>query len=320
MLFAFLCSPLQYPNNRIEKRQMRYLLALLCTGLWSVSSNAEALQIEAYGDSLTAGFLSGTQVTSPPPLQDISDILTDMATSFRLKDRSGLARHHYPKLAWPQQVVNDLRAKGVDAQLRNYAVSGSRSYDLLAQIKKNTQSGKTVAFFFIGHNDLCDQYNSTSDMTFNYKLGVKDALKEWARRHKNSEAFILPVGKVDEVFSLLAGYKWKRGKNHDFTCDQNWERNFPYCRAHFKKYKAGTLDAFLKERIRGLNDTLRDIVDELAKEDTKNSYVLLKDTHGVSYGKEHFAIDCYHLSSEGQESLAGRVLAEADKLSTAGLK
>jgi hypothetical protein len=292
---------------------MRYHVALLCTGLWSICVNASTLHVEAFGDSLTAGFLSDTQVTSPPPLTEISNIITDMTTAFRLRNRSILGKYHAPTLAWPHQLVDELKKQNADVQLYNYAVSGNRSYDLLNQVKKSTQVGKTIAFFFIGHNDLCDEYDSVDSLKLNYKLGVIDALKEWARRHKNSTAFVIPVGKVDEVFKLLQGYKWKRGKNYDYTCEQNWDRYFPYCRSHYKKLQAGTLDKFLKDRIAAMNISLEDIVLERQKDDPKNTYTLLADTHNANYERDHFAVDCYHLSGDGQKSLADRVVEETVK-------
>lgn len=294
---------------------MRYLLAVLCTGVWCNWINAATLHVEAYGDSLTAGFLAGTSVTSPPPLTEVSKMMSDM-TSFKLADRTKLDKHHYPQLAWPQQVVNELKARGnPDIQLHNYAVSGSRSYHMGSQIRANKVADSSVAFFFIGHNDLCDDYPTKEDMVDTYISYVEDSLKQWGKSHKNSEAYVLPVGKVDEVYKLLAGYTWKKTASHDFTCDQNWERNFPYCRANFKRYKAATLDKYLKERITLMNTALEKLVLSQQKADSQNRYVYLTDTHNASYQKEHFAVDCFHLSEKGDADLASRVVSGIDKAS-----
>ena len=67
-------------------------LVLLCQAI-----PGSAMTLEAYGDSLTAGFFSNEKgLTNPPPLKEISKILSDLGMFILTGDVSYRDPHEYP--------------------------------------------------------------------------------------------------------------------------------------------------------------------------------------------------------------------------------
>lgn len=93
-------------------------LTLLLFALPASSAEARTIQIVAFGDSNTAGFLTATEETYP----------------FRLE-----------KL---------LRAKGYDVRVRNSGISGDTSGMGLARMEGAVPPGTDIAIVFFGRNDI----------------------------------------------------------------------------------------------------------------------------------------------------------------------
>ena len=126
--------------------------------LFLTCAQLQAGNLEAYGDSLTAGLLSGTKVTAPPSLEEISSILTDYGRFILTRDPRFMDRHHRKDLAWPEKISSLLPGNRPDKVL-NLAVSRARSFNLSSQVELADPSTNTNAFFFIGHNDIEHPFN-----------------------------------------------------------------------------------------------------------------------------------------------------------------
>lgn len=264
-------------------------------------------KIETYGDSLTAGFMSSTDVTNAPPLVEMSGIVSDLAMFFVTKDVAYLRDHHAPELAWPSLLAKKLGGN-TPLPLENQAVSGARAWSLVNQVRaRPAGNAPSRAFFFIGHNDLCNNNDTPQTVADVFKGEVNAALEEWNKTHSGSIAYIVPVGQIAEVYKVLNGYVWRKGGSKDYSCVDSWTKLFPYCVSHFQKHKAGTLDAYLKPRRDGMNRVLGELAQEWTQRATGNRFEYLEDAHAMQYVPEFFAVDCFHLSPRGQQTVADRV-------------
>ncbi len=263
--------------------------------------------LEAYGDSITAGFMSRTNVTHAPPLKEMGELISDLAMFLMTKDRSYIAKHHAPELAWPALLGQRLDAMGA-MRVANQAVSGAHSWDMLGQVRGLKMTAEPVrAFFFIGHNDICNNLSDPKDIgsAFSYEVGT--ALEEWDRRHTGSVAYLIPIGRIHKVYETLFNYVWHKGTQKDYSCVDSWTKFFPYCPSHYAKAKLGTLNAYMEPRLDAMNDGLDRLASEWSQKSTKNNFHYLKDAHDVSYDADLFAVDCFHLSATGQEAIADRL-------------
>ncbi|MBY0372128.1 SGNH/GDSL hydrolase family protein [bacterium] len=275
--------------------------------LWASAAHAYD-SVEAYGDSLTAGFMSRTDVTHAPPLPEMSGIISDLAMFFMTKDRTYLAKHHAPELAWPALLATELGGNN-PLPLDNHAVSGARSWNLLDEVKSHPQRGVTTrAFFFIGHNDLCNSTDSPQALADSFKQEVGSAVEEWDRNHKDSVAYLVPVGKIGEVYKILNGYVWHKGSQKNYSCVDSWTKLFPYCVSHYAKFKAGILDTYLNPRRDAMNTALEKLSEEWTLKSSSNQFHYLANAQDIQYAPEFFAVDCFHLSPTGQKAVAERVI------------
>lgn len=262
--------------------------------------------MEAYGDSLTAGFLTDTNVTKPPPLKDISSLISDLAMFLMTKNRSYMAKHHAPQLAWVSVLSKKLFPTG-SIVLDNHAVSAARTFEILGQVQSHKDRGEpSTSFFFAGHNDLCNNTDLPSHIGYAYRLEIGRALAAWDAVHQNSTAYLVPVSDIHRVYAALTGYVWYRGTQSDYRCEDSWAKFFPYCPSHLAKFKLGQLESYMKPRLAAMNRALDDLTFEWNKKSRTNKFVYLKGAHDVAYEPAFFAVDCFHLSEIGQRKLAER--------------
>ncbi len=269
-----------------------------------------APHIEVYGDSISAGFLSHTDVTNAPSLTQMSETISNLAMFLmdKEKNRSYVDKEHAPDLAWPKVLSDKIEPAG-PVDLYNYAVSSSRTWQMAGQVKGNPHtSGETRAFFFIGHNDLCNNMDTPDNIGNEFGNEFSQALALWDATHKDSVAYLIPVADIHRVYEALDGYVWHRGGKRDYSCVDSWTKFFPYCPSHYKKHKAGTLGSYMKPRLAAMNGVLDNLANLWSKKSSSNKFAYLKDAHDTAYQKEFFAVDCFHLSARGQSMVADRVL------------
>lgn len=283
-------------------------IALASAGAWAGTDPV----LETYGDSLTAGFLSHTDVTHPPPLRTVSSTLSDLAMFKVTNNRKYIEPHHAPTQAWPAVVARKLAEKGTKLLVDNRAVSGARLHEVMGQVggvKEERQ--ETIAFFFAGHNDLCDNEDDPEAIAAYFTARLRNIVDAWAVKHRNSTAYLLPVADIHRVYSTLNRLAWFKGSQHNYTCNDSWEKLFPYCLSNARRLKAGTLDAYLVPRIEAVNRAIRKAADELTKTVGSNRVRFLDLTQEMAKPFEpgFFAIDCYHLSAEGQRLVGEKVAA-----------
>lgn len=288
-------------------------LALGLLLLFPSSSHAKTIILEAFGDSLTAGLLAHTNVTHHNELSDVSVILSDL-TMFKLtNDRSYLLKHERPQSAWPQRLANLLATKETQFEVRNYGLSGAKSTTLEIQVnqaKAVSETDPTIAFFFIGHNDLCHSTISQEMLVSDYSANFNKAISEWDRRHKGSKAYFMSLAEINRIYPLLDNHVWYEGNKGRYRCNENWESLFPYCISHYKKFQEKTLDSYLAPRIEAINDALFAMAEEWKKRSTRNQYFHIEMDSRVEFKKNFFAVDCYHLSQNGQAFVTDQIIKQ----------
>ena len=262
--------------------------------------------IEAFGDSLTAGMLADTNVTSPDTLTQVNAVLGDFASYlFTGNWDKYLSPHEKKDLAWPTVLSGLLGAAGHTIQVLNHGVSKAKTTALASEVSGVKGGAGTAAFFFIGHNDLCASKLEPDAVGADYTQKFESALKVWDAQHEGATAYFVPVGKINEVFSVLDGYVWKHGTGgSEFSCDTSWDTFFPYCRRYRKLMSEKSLDSFLAPRIDAMNTALEKLADKWDHSSGRNRYYFVKDAQSGAYKPEYFAVDCFHLSATGQMHLA----------------
>ena len=296
------------------KRRLDRLAFLtgVVVSFWSglVLADESPRDLETYGDSITAAFLSGTSVTSPPPLSgegSVSEIVTDLANYLFNGEKEKLVKHHAPDVAWPVLLGKQLAASGEKFAVKNYAVSGARVKDLSSQVSRSSRTSGygTMAFFFIGHNDLCNANDDPKVIADRLMVDYKKALAEWNAKHEGAVAYLLPIADVHRVFHTLKGYVWHKNGTKRYACEDSWERLFPYCPSHAKKLKAGTIDDYFVPRLREINRAIGELATELNRASGgKNRFAYAEGIMSKPFEADFFAVDCYHLSAAGQKRVA----------------
>lgn len=269
------------------------------------TQSSPPLTVEAYGDSITAGFLSYTDVTAPPGIEEVGRIFNDLFQYIAFKNPARLPRHHSPQLAWPKVLADMLGARGERVQVRNFAKSGDHVYDLTAQIGRAPEvTSPAAAFFFIGHNDMCKDGGTPDEVAAFFVKHYEKALSDWDKKHAGATAYVMPMGDIYRVFKALQGVVWQKNATGNLTCETSWLRYFPYCPAHAHRLQDGTLQQFIEPKLSAINRALVDLVEKLKLSKRGNRYVFLDKVLTRPYEPDYFAIDCYHLSARGQREVA----------------
>lgn len=275
----------------------------------TTTAPAKEIAMEAYGDSITAAFLSGTQVTNAPTLEEMGKIWSDLAMYKISGDKKYLTPHHKPNLAWPQLIADIWTSQGHTIKLKNYAISGAKTKDLISQLG-GERTADATSFFFMGHNDLCDNKNTPEAIGAQFGKEYKAALKLWDSKHVGATAYVIPVADIHRVYKTLEGYVWHNRDGRTYRCEDSWTKYFPYCTSYYKKLKDGTLEEFLAPRIAAMNEAVDKVVSEADRDSGRNHYKTLVQFKNKAYEKDYFAVDCFHLSKEGQSALAENVAKE----------
>ncbi len=266
---------------------------------------APGYRMEAYGDSLTAGFLSDMNVTEPPALSVISKVMSDLAMFHVTVGHSFLMPHENRNLAWPNQVAEMLRRDGSQVELQNHAVTASLVSDLTTQL---VHGGTDVrAFFFSGHNDLCADQGPVETLVQNFTKSLDATLSQWDATHRNSRAHLIPVSRIDKVYSALKGYVWHHGTVSQYRCEDSWTKFFPYCVSFSRMEKKGTLQEFIQSRTEAMDAAMVSLVDKWNRTSKSNVFEWLPGVPGVEFVPEYFSVDCYHLGPAGQAQFAKSV-------------
>jgi lysophospholipase L1-like esterase len=290
---------------------MKKLLLVLTFSLLAVANADSPKAIEAYGDSLTAGFLSTYSIDSPPPLKTISTTLSDLARFVLTKDRKYTRKYEDKDLAWVTQVAKKL---GVPAdQIHNHAFTGARGFDLMEQVNDyRGPTEATAAFFLIGHNDICKDARAAEVLGEDVAEHYLQALQKWDQNHRGATAYLLPVANVDQVFDELDKVVWYKSDQTEYSCRESWEVLFPYCPRYTLMRHQGTLREFLRDRIESINSHVESLVKNW-KSTRNNQLEFVRDGKTFPLKREYFAIDCYHLSETGQRAVGDHLASFLSK-------
>jgi len=282
-------------------------LAIFVVGLSQVWALETPQVIETYGDSVTAGFMSHTNVTAPPNLTTLSGLLSDLATFVANGDKKKLEKLHARTLSW---AVKLKELWGADT-VHNYAVTRARTKDLLTQLKhrRPVDADLSVAsIFFMGHNDLCHAKDSEEDFIATFRKEYNEAIEAWDNEHDGATLYLLPIGDLDRLYKKLDNFQWLNQGSYKFSCNDSWDSLFPFCRENAKRKRDGTLSEYLVPRTQKMRAVMADLAVAWSKKETGNHFVFLDDVLSGDYKREYFAVDCYHLSEVGQTVLAQDIL------------
>lgn len=287
------------------------LLFVLFLGLGT--SFARGATLEAYGDSLTSGAFAKTKLVGMTPGQ-LKPILSDVSLYFITKDSNLLKPYGGPDDVWARFIADRYETLGVPQTVINRAIGGEKSDGLLAQVKKVNYSSApgTRAFFFVGHNDICPKLNATPDKLASELIAnYEKALKQWDSMHQGATAYILPLGNMTQLYETLYGYVWYESPTHEkYTCDANWNLYFPFCPPLAKFAKEGKIREVLTPRLELINRRLSQMALEFSKSSERNRYVFLERVYDSHYVKDYAAVDCFHLSPQGQHELSNNIWKE----------
>lgn len=287
------------------------------SGLFFLSTSLQAVTVEAFGDSLTHGFFAKTALAGSTPAYALG-VVGDLVLFKITNDASYVDKYGGPQNAWPRIVADALTEAGASSPVNNLAVTGGSSKGLLAQVDKLKYTGaKDVrAFFFIGHNDLCPGLmESAETLAKKFVANYERALVKWDATHDGSTAYILPVGNVTEVYEVLSNYVWFESTNGEkYKCDTNWSIYFPYCPVYSELLKEGKLRQVLTPRIDLMNKQLEQLVHHFSKSTNRNRFFYLDKLHEAKFQSNLAAVDCFHLSAQGQKSLSEAVVKELKSL------
>lgn len=288
------------------------MFKVLLTALLFLHSTAfsQTIILEAFGDSITAGLLSYTNATHNNDLEVVSNILSELVMFKLTKNRDYLVNHEKHELAWPQLLANRLTKPDVNFETRNYALSGARS-DLLPEEVEHAKAVKedetAIAFFFIGHNDLCHNNGSEEELAADYMLNFNKAVETWDKRHKGAKAFFVSIAEINRIYPLLDNQTWYQSGKGRYSCNDSWEKLFPYCLSFYRKYQKGTLNDYLVPRVEAINKSLEQMAGEWKAKSNRNQYFHIQMDSKADFKNNFFAVDCYHLSQEGQSFVSEQV-------------
>jgi hypothetical protein len=158
----------------------------------------------------------------------------------------------------------------------------------------------------MGHNDLCGNNASPQEMAAQFERQYTLALTEWDKRHQGATAFLIPIGEVHKVYEALAGYTWFQSGGTTYGCEDSWKKLFPYCPKYAEMADNHELTPFLAPRIEAMNSRLLDLARKWNHQSTRNHYRSAEHS-GFPFTPALFAVDCYHLSANGQKVVAKAV-------------
>jgi lysophospholipase L1-like esterase len=280
---------------------------LLCSALFS-----QDYLFEIYGDSLSAGFYSDTNLannkkSSYEITDDIKQFLTFKTSKDDVEKQKVLSKYERRDLMWAQK-LKGLFPSTHNIRVENYAQSGGRAYHLPNQIaQKGIEKDSTVAFVFIGHNDLCGDYIKEAEIADYYQQNLNQAITTWDQRHKNSKLIVIPLAEVYNLYPALTKFLWLQEKTAKLYCEDSWRLLFPYCTENYKQFKANQLEKNMLPKLKNIATAANETIEAWRKKSTSNEYYYLKDFKMGKFLPKFFAVDCYHLSEDGQQAFANEL-------------
>lgn len=265
--------------------------------------------LETYGDSITAGFFANRDLSDNLTVAQLKKTMTDVLLTLHRVSR--IEKFDRRDLAWPAKLVDRVNVKGL--KLVNHAQTGATVLGLLSQVKQvKGVEAKAVAFFFIGHNDVCKRpFKGTTGFRDFYSDHFDKAIREWSERHKDSLAFLVPIVDVGVVMDTLWKYEWTKGE----TCRDTYLHHAPMmCPLIARHIDDGKKD-YSKKRTASINDYLKELPqDKELKLKSNNRLIFLEHGDDFDMTAKKFAIDCFHLNEDGQLEIAKAVQSAVEKI------
>ncbi len=260
--------------------------------------------LEAYGDSLTAGFLSNTTLQKNTPLSSIGNIISNLAMYGITKETKYISEYLRYDLSWPFE-LSKLNEE-IKYEVINLAFLAAKTIDLINQISNAPNNVKdTLSLFFIGYNDLCPRNGPPQAIIDSYIANYEKALKFWEKTHSNSSAYIIMLVNFSKIFKVLKNFVWYENGKIEYTCFDCWEKFFPYCPAYSILERNNLLESYVTNILDELEIRLSTLASILNIEsNNKNTFTVINPWPGNEVLTEYFAIDCFHISHAGQKFVA----------------
>lgn len=267
-----------------------------------IQSPLRIQSIEAYGDSLTSGFLADTQLTPKRPFYEMGQLMFQLGLTLGKEEK--LQTFSRFELAWPKKLSE---IAGSNPKLSNWAVPNVGVDALVNQADQMPETQGASAFVFIGHNDLCRTVGWTDGQVADYfKVHIENGVKKWEEKHQNSTLYFLPVGRMDKVYQKLWDFKWNETDRTTNRCRDIYLKYIPMCLPIAELALKGKVESVIGERAKKMNRVLEDVAQK-NNGGNKNRYQYLSSMEKVEFKEDLFAMDCFHLSAEGQKQLAETV-------------
>lgn len=259
--------------------------------------------METFGDSITRGFVA-KQTLNRKDLTPLEVRLAFFKMAGSMGDRKKLDAMASPDLAWPEQLRTVMKIHGSEIEVLNKSSTNTTSSHLRGQVEEIGKSvAPTMAFFFMGQNDICDRQGVLDEeLVLRFRTNYSGALKLWESNHQNSTAYLLPVADISEVYTFLWDKPWGNGKQN---CSQTYLNYAPLCLplARAAQKDADEFKTKVGGRTKKLNQVLAELTQEMNFAVSSNRYVYLQKLEKPDLKQEYFALDCFHLNELGQTAL-----------------
>lgn len=282
------------------------LLTLLLLGILKSS----ALQIEVYGDSLSVAFMAQTSLATPPSIEVIGKILSDLSMHKISGEEKFIAPYKRPENTWGSFLSEKLKHTTTTTYI-NRAHEGDRAIHVPGQIAAIPKTkSPSLAFIFIGHNDLCAAKTAAESLPKDFENQINESLKLWDDKHQNSKMYLIQVGDVPQVFEMLENVVWAKTDQFTFNCRHSWRRIFPFCSYLAKLQQEGKMKEVLNPLMKKFNLSLEKLAKKWNETGSSNHFTVLNSSNNIKYELEDFAVDCFHLSKRGQQRLADQLFKD----------
>jgi lysophospholipase L1-like esterase len=294
---------------------MCYKLIIILVFLFHFVDSAHSTTVEGYGDSLTSGFFNYTHAWEPfweTQAQRQNLRMYALAHNFfPRRANARLATEEDRNRAWLAKLGAKMQTIYGDVRWINRGVTMARARDLFGQIvRPEPVQERVFAFFFMGHNDLCETGTNGFD-TQAFVNQYHAGLAHWDANHQNATAFLIPIGDIPRVFQTVDRYIWNQSPRGEFlTCQEIRQRFFPFCQ---KAYAPGGSPAIVSMNRWYLNDSLAVLAaywSQIGKP-RGNRYVYLEGALDEPYYPQYFGADCFHLSEAGHDAVADSIFRRA---------
>lgn len=297
-------------NTLKNYAKIAFLLSFVSSSANAQESAPKKYLMAAMGDSITAGFFANTHI------QDLAPDFTLNFPPFTHKSSDSWASgksiySHYVLLEKALRESGDLTS----VDMLNASVPGDRAHNMIAQakrIKEAMQSGKYESLKYlvllIGANDACAKEAPFGAVEYKMRESLKNAFEILSQIEQNEPIRILIAGlpKIPDLARIdVTHSKTIFGLNCRFfrddllkSCDPllNWKSN--------EEYESRVVI------VEHTNKILQEAAADANASHPNLQVVFTDELFSTPIQPDFLAIDCFHPSREGQETISQTLWAQ----------